>query len=189
MAWVYLDDGFFDHPKVVAAGGDAALLFIAALAYCKRNRLPGRVRKEMIPRLTDRARPVALASHLVKVGLFDLEAEDFVVHDWDQWNRTGQAKSARGRKGAQARWKDKPGQSSSNVSGDAQAMPEHPPSNGLVPVPSPVVRDIPVPNALPRPSETRDVDTHGTTSDPLLDHLKSVCVARKPQVVNLEAVG
>lgn len=36
MAWIYLDDHFPDHPKIVLAGGDGAWLFVCGLGYCKR---------------------------------------------------------------------------------------------------------------------------------------------------------
>lgn len=41
MAWVRFDDGFFRHPKVVAAGRDARDVFMASVCYANANLTDG----------------------------------------------------------------------------------------------------------------------------------------------------
>lgn len=104
MAWVYLDDQFPDHPKVVLAGGDAAWLFVCGLAYCRRHGTDGFIPGPQVPKLSDRKAPMRLASKLVEVGLWDEDGEHFRVHDYADWNRSSESRSAAGRKAARARW-------------------------------------------------------------------------------------
>ena len=52
MPWVRLDDGFPDHPKVVAAGPLAGWLHVCGLAYCNRNLTDGFIPRSAAHRLT-----------------------------------------------------------------------------------------------------------------------------------------
>lgn len=104
MAWVYLDDQFPDHPKVAAAGGDAAWLFICGLAYCRRYGTEGKIPRAQVPRLSDRKAPMKLAAKLIEVRLWIEDPDGFQVHDYSDWNRPGESKSEAGRKAANARW-------------------------------------------------------------------------------------
>lgn len=54
MTWVKIDDGFFEHPKTLAVGEDAAFLFLAGLGYCNKNLTDGMIPKAMLRRLTRR---------------------------------------------------------------------------------------------------------------------------------------
>lgn len=83
MPWAKLDDRFPDHPKVAKAGGDAAWLYVAALCYANAHLTNGTIPAAIIPRLTDRKNPIALAERLVAVGLFDRAGEDeYMIHDY-----------------------------------------------------------------------------------------------------------
>ena len=66
MTWAKIDDQFPDHPKVVAAGGDAAWLYVAALCYCQAKLTDGHIPAGIVPRLTDRKAPMRLAATLVE---------------------------------------------------------------------------------------------------------------------------
>lgn len=104
MAWVYLDDAFPDHPKVAAAGGDAAWLFVCGLAYIKRYATEGRIPKGQVPKLSDRKAPTRLARRLVDVGLWADDGDHYTVHDYHDWNKPQESRSAAARKAARARW-------------------------------------------------------------------------------------
>lgn len=110
MAWVYLDDQFPDHPKVVTAGDEAAWLFVCGLAYCKRYNTGGRIPKRQVPKLTGHRQPMKLAAKLTAApsgyesGLWEDDGDDFLVHDFTDWNKPQASRSEAGRKAARARW-------------------------------------------------------------------------------------
>lgn len=87
MTWVRIDENFPEHPKVAAAGDDAAWLFVCALAYCNRQLTDGFVPSAAIRRLTSHSRPIVLAVKLIEVGLLERDEErgGFVVHDFLQY--------------------------------------------------------------------------------------------------------
>lgn len=68
--YVRVHDGLPDHPKIIAAGGEAAWLYICGLAYCSRQLTDGVIPKGLVPRLTDSSKSEALASALLRVGLW-----------------------------------------------------------------------------------------------------------------------
>ena len=86
MTWAKIDDQFPDHPKVVAAGGDAAWLYVAALCYCQAKLTDGHIPAGIVPRLTDRKAPMRLAATLVEVGLWHAIDDGFKVHDYHDMN-------------------------------------------------------------------------------------------------------
>jgi hypothetical protein len=107
VAWVYLDDHFDEHPKVLLAREahrDAPWLFVAGLCYCRRGNTDGLIIAPQIPRLITGYSPKA-ALALMDAVLWD-EAEDgaVTVHDYSEWNRSSEAKSASARNAAQVRW-------------------------------------------------------------------------------------
>jgi hypothetical protein len=116
MSWVYLDDRFFSHPKVVRAGGDAGWLFLAGLAFCNGGATDGHIPKGVVARLTDRKSPKKLAQILCDVELWHDEGDDYIIHDYVDWNRTAIRKKEQATRAARARW-DAPRT-------DAGAMPE-----------------------------------------------------------------
>lgn len=82
MTWVKLDDGFAEHPKLIAAGGDAGWLHICAMCWSARNLTDGFLPAGIIGRLSDRRKPEALARTLVKVGLWEPADGGWMIHDW-----------------------------------------------------------------------------------------------------------
>jgi hypothetical protein len=83
MSWTKLDDGLYDHPKVLAAGNEATGLFCRALSYCGKQ-------------LTDGFVPASVASFLgrekavealVDAGLWERVDGGFNVHDYLDYNR------------------------------------------------------------------------------------------------------
>ena len=84
MPWVRLDDQFPDHPKVVAAGADAAWLYVMALCYCNRMLTDGFVPADQVPRMA----PVKFAKRLVEVGLWTSAPGGYTVHDYHDFQPT-----------------------------------------------------------------------------------------------------
>lgn len=107
MAWVYLDDHWDEHPKFLAAyelDPQSVTLFIAGLAYCRRNATKGYIPGAKVTGLLG-YRPKA------KRALFSAElwhkvgpGDGVDVHDYDDWNRASESRSASARNAAQARW-------------------------------------------------------------------------------------
>lgn len=147
MPWVYLDDRFPDHPKVEAAGGDAAWLYVAGLCYVNRNLTAGHIPETTVPRLTDRRRPTQLADRLVDAGLWERRDSGLFVHDYEAQNRSAMARRAKAKKAAAARWSGAPDDASSNATDNA-------PSNAGRNAPAmPPVR-APLPHPLPPSTST-----------------------------------
>ena len=82
MTWVRIDESFPEHPKVSAAGGDAAWLHVCAMCYCNRFLTDGFVPTSVLARLSDRKRPTALAAKLVEVGIWDVTDNGWQIHDF-----------------------------------------------------------------------------------------------------------
>lgn len=82
MPWVKLDEGFPEHPKVLAVGGDAGWLHVCAIAYCNRNLTDGFVPEVVLARLSDRRRPVDLVRRLVDAGMWESVAGGWRIHDF-----------------------------------------------------------------------------------------------------------
>lgn len=134
MAWVRLDDGFPEHPKIAAAGPLAMALHVAALCYCNRNLTDGFVPNAVLARLADFTgidvkhaehdyEPVTvamLAEQLVQNDLWHEAAGGHQIHDYLDYQtsradiRSGRddlsvKRSQAGKAGAQARWHGKNG--------------------------------------------------------------------------------
>lgn len=118
MTWANVDDLFPEHPKVLAAGGDAAWLYVCGLCFVNRNLTEGRIPKAVVPRLSDRKSPTKLARRLVDVGLWHEDGDAYRIHDWEKYNEGADAVKARkeqARNAARARWSGKPKRSFGNA--------------------------------------------------------------------------
>lgn len=115
MTWAYLDDGFPEHPKIVAAGGDAAWLYVAGLCYVQRHLTAGVIPAAIVSRLTDRQSVQRLSDRLVEVGLWERHPDGFAIHDYAEANRSAMKakaeqdgrkarRSAQAARAADARW-------------------------------------------------------------------------------------
>ncbi len=104
MGWMYLDDKFPEHPKVEAAGGPAAWLYICGLAYARRNDTQGVIPKNRVARLTDARRPLELALRLVEVALWHDTGDAYEINDYGMWNAKAEKRSAQAKAAAQKRW-------------------------------------------------------------------------------------
>ena len=86
MTWTKLDDGIFDHPKMLRAGEDAANLYVRALVWCNKHLTDGQIPREALRALTLRRSPESMADRLVTVGLWEATGEGWFVHDFAAHN-------------------------------------------------------------------------------------------------------
>ena len=97
--WTKLDDGFADHPKVLAVGHEAERLFVHGLIYCNKLLTDGFIPADVVPRLApapgSAARNGGLADRLVDtipagytVGLWERVDGGFHVHDFLDHNES-----------------------------------------------------------------------------------------------------
>jgi hypothetical protein len=96
MTWTKLDDGIFDHPKMVRAGEDAANLYVRGLVYCNRYLTDGRLDPEVLSVLTRKRDAAKLAEALVRVGAWEpCEGGGWLVHNFHEHNPTAEEVEAR----------------------------------------------------------------------------------------------
>lgn len=96
MTWTKLDDGIFDHPKMVKAGEDAANLYVRALVYCNRYLTDGRIEEEVLGVITRKRDAARLADALVRVGAWEPHPDGgWVVHNFHEHNPTAEEVEAR----------------------------------------------------------------------------------------------
>lgn len=109
MGWARLDDGWHDHPKVIAAGLDAAGAWVMCLTWAHANRRsspqPGFIPQAVLGRLAG-TKATRIGKKLSEVGLLDRVEGGWLVHDFaDYLPKYDPAQAAAaGRKGAGKRW-------------------------------------------------------------------------------------
>lgn len=112
MCWLKVDDEMWCNPKVVAVSNDAKLLWVWAMNY-SANKLTDGVLKwpqvQMLAGCLGLTDWKAVAAELVENGLFEVEDEDYVIHDYLEYNPSREqvlaqrtARSEAGRRGGQA---------------------------------------------------------------------------------------
>ena len=85
MAWVKIDDGAPEHPKLVDLSDAAMALWIRALCYCARRRNDGLVPVGAL-RILSRAKVAAkVAAELVAAKLWDVCDDGYRVHDYQDY--------------------------------------------------------------------------------------------------------
>ena len=83
MSWVKLDDGFYDHRKVVAAGAHGLALWVVGLAYCNRQpQRDGFIPDGKVDCLFPIPKARSVAAKLVEVGLWERVEGGYQVHDY-----------------------------------------------------------------------------------------------------------
>lgn len=125
MTWIYLDDNFPDHPKVMAAMSIQPLapwLFVCGLGHCRKHLTGGVIGPLVVPTLMPLFRP-KMRQALIQVALWEDKGDGWIqVHDYDFWNHTEdeqrQKRSDKARKGATAMW-EKRRQAEINARADA----------------------------------------------------------------------
>lgn len=97
MPWVKLDDQFPDHTKVIGLSDQAFRLHVTALCYCSAQLTDGRVTPLLTRRLTWFVTDSnAVTNELVTAGLWERDGEDYIIHDYLEYNPSAeQVKNAR----------------------------------------------------------------------------------------------
>ena len=95
MNWAKIDDGFYDHPKVLIAGEEAANLYLRGLVWCCKHLTDGAIPREALRTLTGRRDAAALAAKLVASGLWEARESGWAVHDFHDHNPTAAEVKAR----------------------------------------------------------------------------------------------
>lgn len=119
MAWGRMDDGFDDHPKVLALlehddGVTAVGLWTLTWTWAHRNtrkkgKVPGRVPAGLVRRFLGPGGKL-IAGLLVEVGLWEVAEDGWQIHDFDEYLPDAETRAARseaGKKGAAKRWASK----------------------------------------------------------------------------------
>lgn len=92
MTWALIDDKILTHPKMQRAeaiDGDAAwTLWSKALVYVRLHHLHGVVPGDMLALFVKHKSPGKIAATLVKVGLWEVDGENFRIHDYHHINDT-----------------------------------------------------------------------------------------------------
>lgn len=110
MPWANLDDGFYDHPKVVMAGNAAAGIFARMLAYCARHRTDGMVPNMTVQMIvggdTDALDRLFAAGMLIAWESGGVELPDFLDYNRSkaQVEEDKRIKREKAQKAANARW-------------------------------------------------------------------------------------
>lgn len=163
MTWVRLEDGFADHPKIVAVGPEGMALYVAGLCYSNRYLTDGFIPQAQVPKLIGTQEPT---SKLVKQGLWEIVEGGYQIHDYDEYQPSRddileirKARSEAGRKGGLS----KP---ASNTEANDEAKPQAESNPGPGPGP--------VPNPVPDPQE-KPLAPAARKSDPLFESVAEAC--------------
>lgn len=118
MTWVRIDDGFYQHPKMVRVGPVGMALQIAALCYCNRNLTDGFIPEEVVPLLI--AGGAKILPKMVELDLWERVKGGYQVHNYLEYQRSKEQvaeakamKQAAGQAGGRASAKAR-GQAKSN---------------------------------------------------------------------------
>lgn len=83
MGWAKFDDGFTEHPKVVAAGPWGELLAMRGVIYAARYETDGFIPSGQLPRLSVGIPAVKRrVSELISVGLWEETDGGWLIHDF-----------------------------------------------------------------------------------------------------------
>ena len=69
MPWASLDDSFYDHPKIVAIGNEAAGVLARSIAYCARHLTDGVIAREVVLNIAGTRRSTVVRT-LIEAGFY-----------------------------------------------------------------------------------------------------------------------
>jgi hypothetical protein len=111
MAWVRIDEHFYDHPRWCDAPGDSIALWLAAMAWCNRtDSVEGLIPRGQCAGLVNVRNLKTTLRDLVGRGAFEDTPAGFLIHDYVEFQqpekvrKLAETRAAAGRKGAEARW-------------------------------------------------------------------------------------
>lgn len=161
MAWVRIDEEFYDHPRWAEAPGDSIALWLAAMAWCNRNdSIHGFIPAAKTSGLVNVRNVKRTCADLVERGAFEPTAGGYIIHDYEDYQQPEKVKEIRekkvaaGKAGAKARWHPN-GIAGAIADGMADAIANEWP----VPVP------VPVPVALENSNRSSSSTRVSATDD------------------------
>lgn len=151
MSWTRLDDGIYDHPKVLEVAPLDRLLYVWALCWSSRHRTDGKLRRRALGHVAALAGVDDLegaARRLVAAGLWEDDDDGWLVHDFTDYQPAAaevdelRAKRAEaGRRGGLASAETRRRSTEATGEASASSKPKHLPKQNRTPsrpVPSPV---------------------------------------------------
>lgn len=85
MAWARLDDTFYPHPKVRRAGNEAIGVHCRAISYSAGALTDGKIDRAWLSEVAGRS-AAKVGRALVDSGLWELNGEGWVIHDYLEYN-------------------------------------------------------------------------------------------------------
>src|SRR5699024_5357022 len=89
MAWIKLDDGFFNNPKIISVQQSAKLLYLSGLCYAGANLTDGVIPHGAVRVLAAQSDIYDVSDailELVSAGLWYEHARGFEIHDYLEHN-------------------------------------------------------------------------------------------------------
>lgn len=84
MPWVKLDDGFADHPKLLALSADLRWKHLSAMCWSAKHATNGLITRRIASQLGLRSLGI---SKLIESQLWDInDADSWLIHDWNVYN-------------------------------------------------------------------------------------------------------
>lgn len=139
MSWGRLDDGFYDHPKVIRlrakgqAGRAAIGLWTLANAYCGRHVDDGTLTREACKALGGTTREARM---LVESGLWTECDDGYRFHDWSKYRKDSKALESRRRSDRERQSRYRSRDSNVTESRDSNVVP---PARVIPARPDPVI--------------------------------------------------
>lgn len=160
MPWVRIDEAFADHPKIIEAGESAVCLFICGLAYCGHMLSDGVIPKRKARVLYPMNDAAAAADALVRVGLWHEDGDNYVVHDYlDYQPSRAEVEEARSKTKARVeKWRGEKAGSAAQKARNGRVTPLQESYSGVcndvgnaapIPIPTPIPSPEPTPTPTP----------------------------------------
>lgn len=103
MSWVRIDDVAPAHPKILAAGAEAAWFWVCGSAWAnKQKESNGFIPEAALPILYPAKSPKKIADKLVACGLWERVDGGYQIHDYNEYQLTREQKLALSAKRADA---------------------------------------------------------------------------------------
>lgn len=110
MAWVRIDDSFYDHPKFVDLSLDAVGLWVTMLAWSNRNLTDGQIPQKAVEKMGG-----LCIKELIDAGLVESDLLNFTLVNYSNYQPSADEirsrkrevsakRSEAGKRGAKARW-------------------------------------------------------------------------------------
>ena len=169
--WFKVDDGFCMNPKTAMLSNDATALWLRSGTWAAQQLTKGRVPANMIPmfRCSDDS-----VQELCDAGLweYDADKDEYVFHDWADYQPDGdevdakrRKRSEAGKKGASRRWKKpengKNGKPMANAMANAWQTDGKPMANAWQDDGKPMANACPVPVPVP---DKKDEEEYSSSS-------------------------